>query len=309
MKETIGKVIIDYEDYSGRDLYCDGDIEDQLLEIVKTNPQSDYNKVIAEQKQWPIMYHLSNMRTNLLEWIPVKKDASVLEIGSGCGAITGILAKKHRQVTCIDLSKKRSLINAYRNREFNNIFIKVGNFQDIEKKLNEKYDYITLIGVFEYGASYISGKDPYENFLKKVMSHLKEEGQLIIAIENRLGLKYWAGCQEDHVRKYFEGIEGYSNTKGIKTFSKKELESLFERLGIKKYEFYYPYPDYKFPMTIYSDDFLPSKGQLNNNIRNFDLDRIVLFDESKVFDTLIDEGVFPQYSNSFLIILEKGAVS
>ena len=36
-------------------------------------------------------------------------------------------------------------------RDQDNLKILVGNFQEIEKNLTEKYDYITLIGVFEYG--------------------------------------------------------------------------------------------------------------------------------------------------------------
>lgn len=62
---------------------------------------------------------------------------------------------------------------------------------------------------------------PYENFLTIIGKHLNENGKIIIAIENKLGLKYWAGCQEDHVGKYFEGIEDYPITNGVKTFSKK----------------------------------------------------------------------------------------
>ena len=45
---------------------------------------------------------------------------------------------------------KRSLINAYRHQEADNITIKVGNFQEVEQHLEQKYDVITLIGVFEY---------------------------------------------------------------------------------------------------------------------------------------------------------------
>lgn len=33
--ENIGKVIMNYDYYSGTDLYSDGDVEDTLLEIVK----------------------------------------------------------------------------------------------------------------------------------------------------------------------------------------------------------------------------------------------------------------------------------
>ena len=38
----------------------------------------------------------------------------VLEVGAGMGAITGALAAKAKKVDCIELSKRRSLVNAHR---------------------------------------------------------------------------------------------------------------------------------------------------------------------------------------------------
>ena len=38
--------------------------------------------------------------------------------------------------------------------------------------------------------------------------HLTPGGRIVIAIENRLGLKYLAGCAEDHLGTYFSGIQG-----------------------------------------------------------------------------------------------------
>ena len=49
--------------------------------------------------------------------------------------------------------------------------------------------------------------------LRRIAGHLAPGGKLVIAIENRLGLKYWAGCTEDHVGKYFESLENYPDTK------------------------------------------------------------------------------------------------
>ena len=59
MKETIGNVLLNLDYYDGEDAYSDGSIEDRLLEIVKTTPKEDYQKVILTEKSWPIFYHLS----------------------------------------------------------------------------------------------------------------------------------------------------------------------------------------------------------------------------------------------------------
>lgn len=307
MQEKIGNVVIQTQYYPGQDLYSDGEIEDRMLKIAQKYGDIEYSSVIAEEKSWPILYHFSHVRENIVNWLPITKKDHVLEIGSGCGAITGTLAEQAGQVQCIELSKKRSMINAYRHREKTNINILLGNFEKIEPNLVEKYDWITLIGVFEYSEKYIGTSEPYKEMLLRTKRHLKPNGKIVIAIENRLGLKYWAGCTEDHVGKYFEGIEGYANTEGIKTFSRKELENIIRKTGNWKIDFYYPYPDYKLPMTVYSDKHLPNKGELNNTRYNFDRERLQLFDETRVYDGIINNGLLQEFFNSFLVILEEKA--
>lgn len=303
MIETIGKITLDFSKYPGEDFYCDGAVEDEILEIVRKYSPVEYPAIIEERKSWPILYHLSALRENIVDFLPLKKTDKVLEVGSGCGAITGALARKAGSVTCVDLSKKRSMINAYRHSECENVTIHVGNFKDIEPDLPCDYDYICLIGVFEYGQSYIGGETPYEDFLKILQRHLGKKGRIVIAIENKYGLKYFAGCMEDHLGTYFSGIEGYAAGGGVRTFSRKGLEKIFAACEEEKYSFYYPYPDYKFMTTVYSDERLPQKGELSNNLRNFDRDRMVLFDEKSAYDGLIADGMFPEFSNSFLVVL------
>ncbi|MCM1326201.1 MAG: methyltransferase domain-containing protein [Bacteroidales bacterium] len=304
-REQIGKVTLDYGRYPGEDFYCDGDVEDELLGIARDFSAVEYAKVIEERRSWPVLYHLSGLRENIAEWIPMDKSAKVLEVGSGCGAVTGVLAKKAGSVTCVDLSKKRSLINAHRHSECENITIHVGNFKDIEPDLPKDFDYICLIGVFEYGVSYIGGETPFEDFLRILLPHLAKGGRIIIAIENKYGLKYFAGCKEDHLGTWFSGIENYAEGDGVRTFSKKGLQNIFNACGVKEAHFYYPYPDYKFMTALYSDDYLPRKGELSNNLRNFDRDRMLLFDEKNAFDGIVEDGLFDLFSNSFLVVIGK----
>lgn len=302
-QEKIGNVTLDLTYYPGEDFYTDGTIEDEMLDIAKNNAPERFPEIIEQKKSWPIFYHLSPFRTNIIDWLPFKKTDRVLEIGSGCGAITGSLAEKAGSVTCIDLSKKRSLINAYRNQEHDNITIMVGNFKDIEPHLPEDFDYVLLIGVFEYGQAYIGGNTPYEDFMQICNRHRRFDGRMIIAIENKFGLKYWAGCREDHLGTYFSGLEGYREGGSARTFTRHGLEKIMERVGIREYSFYYPYPDYKFMTTVYSDEYLPQKGELSNNLRNFDRERVLLFDEKQVFDQILEEKEFPLFSNSYLLVV------
>lgn len=302
MKEKIGKITLDDKHYPGEDFYCDGTVEDELLEIVKKYDSGEFQRIIEERAQWPVLYHLSPLRENIVDWLPMDKTSKVLEIGSGCGAITGKLAEKAGSVTCIELSRKRSLINAYRHRDCGNVTIHLGNFKDIEPDLPGDFDYICFIGVFEYGQSYIGTEDPYADWLKMMKGHLKENGRIVIAIENRLGLKYFAGCMEDHLGTYFSGIEDYAGGGGVRTFVRSRLERMLAESGLEEYSFYYPYPDYKFMTTVYSDRRLPRPGELYDNLRNFDRNRMLLFDEKQAFDGVIKDGLFPVFSNSYLLV-------
>ena len=303
--EEIGKIKLNLKHYPGEDIYCDGEIEDELLEIARNYSQVEYPRIIEEKKNWEVLYHFSALRENIVEWLPIDKSMKVLEIGSGCGAITGALAKKAKEVTCIDLSKKRSMINAYRHMDCENVTIHVGNFQDVEPDLDRDYDYICLIGVFEYAQAYIDSEHPYEDFLHIIEKHRKPDGNIAIAIENKLGLKYWAGCKEDHLGTWFSGLEDYPEGGVVRTFTKDGLMKIAKECGFSDISMYYPYPDYKFMTTLYSDDRLPKAGELSSNLRNFDRERLQLFDEKMVFDTLIKENQFPLFSNSYMMIIGK----
>ena len=301
--EEIGKVRLDLKHYPGEDYYCDGEIEDELLEITRNYAEVEYPRIIEERRSWPVLYHLSSLRENIVDWLPIDKSMKVLEVGSGCGAVTGALARKAGEVTCVDLSRKRSMINAYRHMDCENVTIHVGNFQDIEPDLPCDYDYICLIGVFEYGQAYIDSETPYEDFLHIIGKHKKNNGCIVIAIENKLGLKYWAGCKEDHLGTWFSSLEDYPEGGVVRTFTRDGLVKVAEKCGFSDISMYYPYPDYKFMTSLYSDRRLPKPGELSSNRRNFDRERLQLFDEKLVFDTLIKEGQFPLFSNSYLLFL------
>lgn len=303
MIEKIGQVVLD-NTYGTED---EKDTEElkRMLEIAQSCSEEEWNRVIAESKDSEILYQFSHIRENVLSWIPFSGEESVLEIGAGCGAVTGLLCQKAAAVTSIEQSEMRSRINAWRHKECKNLRILTGDFRNIEKNLHEKYDYITMIDVLEYSEQYVQGEDPYTELLKVAVSHLKPDGRIILSMENRLGLKYWAGCPEGTSGKLFEGLEGYPTAKGVRTFSKKELMKILHQAGDLQTEWFYPFPDHRLPMTIYSDRRLPVKGELNRLETDYDRLRVQLFQESAVYDSLIENEMYPEFANSFLVLISK----
>lgn len=291
---------VNYDFYTGTDSYCDGEIEKDIINYLKEYGENGYKKIFEKDISWPVFYHITPIRKNILNWYPFKENAEVLEIGAGMGAITGVLCDKAHKVTSVELSKQRATAIMERCKDKENLEIIVGNFNDI--KFNKKFDYITLIGVLEYAPLYTNTENPFHDFLIQIKSLLKEDGKLLIAIENQFGMKYFSGAEEDHTGVVFDGITGYSNKNGIRTFGKEELKKILENAGFKYNKFYYPLPDYKLPNVIFSEDYIPSKTDLDKyELYLSNQNTKVKFDEKKAYEEIIKNNQFEFFANSFFI--------
>jgi len=293
------RLVLDH--VTGTDGYSDGDVEEDLLALALSG--KDLNEALRNDDRWPVLYHFHPRRRNLLEWFPFKKESSILEIGAGCGALTGMFCEKVDQVTAVELSEKRAKIIAARYPKAGNLTIFAGRFEDVP--VGNGFDYVTLIGVLEYAGRYARSNDPYIDVLRKTRESLKDGGTLILAIENKLGLKYWAGAPEDHSGKLFQGLEGYPEEKGFRTFGRQELIGLLNSSGFNETEFFYPLPDYKMPDRIFSDRFLPRPGEMGRSSPSYDQERFVLFDEGLACDSILSNNAFPLMANSFLVVCRR----
>ena len=225
----------------------------------------------------------------------------MLEIGCGLGAITSVLCDKCQSVTAVELSRRRATAALLRCRERENLEIIVGNLNDIE--FEKKFDYITLIGVLEYQGTFTDADNPYLDFLMEIKKLLKPDGKLLIAIENKYGLKYWCGAREDHTGMPFEGMNQYTlSNREVRTFARRELEELVKESGFGNTYFYYPMPDYKLPTVVYSQGSLPQNENMHNLEPYYIPDRTTLVaDEMEIYKDVIENGVFEFFANSFLV--------
>lgn len=291
-----------------KEQYNDGDeIENYIFSLFKRKTtEEEIENLLKKEHRWAIQYHLSKDRHNLLSSFKFVKNSSLLEIGAGCGALTGLFLNKGLNVTAVELSKRRADIISKRFSENKNLTVLSGNINN--KILEKKFDYVTLVGVLEYAGKYGEGVDPFLNMLKDSKKYLKNKGILIIAIENRFGLKYWRGAPEDHTNILFDSLEGYPNNQGIKTFGKRELINLLTNSGFKekRISFYYPLPDYKFCYEIFSDEYLPSEDHpVSNGIypSPHPIKSYHLFNEVLVSKELQKNRLFDNFANSFLLFI------
>lgn len=287
--------------------YSDGPVEDEMLKLVKSPDFAKKRaKILANRPSWAMYYHFTPLRGNIVNWKDFSPNSRILEIGAGCGAITEALLEttdETVQIDALELSEKRALINANRNKDHKNLRVIVGNLEEFAET---GYDYIVCIGVLEYAGKFITGDNPFTAFLDKLHSFLKPGGELILAIENKLGIKYINGAREDHIGTYYESLMDYPQYNGIRTFSKKELQSLFLSAGFKETEFFLPIPDYKMPTIVVNERLLHSAEDLSFLSRAapapaLDQPRVYSASEQLFTGSIIDAGLYADLSNSFLV--------
>ena len=85
--------------------------------------------------------------------------------------------------------------------------------------------------------------------------------------------------------------------------------TILREVGFADPVFYYPLPDYKLPTEMFSDAYLPSTG---HPVRGstfpapcFTGERLVLFDEMQAMEGIIEDGAFPFFANSFLVVASR----
>ena len=261
----------------------DAEVLKELYETIKQNSKADYAGIIEQRASYPYLYHLSQIRENLVSFLPFDKDMRVLECNPECGALTGKLLAMTGGVTVLAESELQEKILRERFME-----PQEREKLDIRRLLPEhgRFDAILIAGHFYR----------WEKQLPALRELLAPGGKLYVADANRIGLKYLAGCQEEYCGGYFTGIDGYPDAAAVgrsgRSYSRAEYTGLLQAAGFGGLTFYYPYPDHKFPSVIYSDEWLPQKGELAEGRSNYD--RVM-------FDSLLEEGVFQTFSNSFLI--------
>ncbi|ABK99714.1 class I SAM-dependent methyltransferase [Pelobacter propionicus] len=301
-------------------LYSDGaDVEKRIYEVlVQATDRTCFSRELASQIiDWPSEYHFSSLRHNLLRHVTFTSSDNVLELGCGCGAITRQLGESGANVTAVEGNFDRAKCAAARCEDLNNVEVFCSNFQDIA--FQKQYDYVTMIGVFEYCSMYFKGDDPVPQCLDIVKSALKPGGKLILAIENRLGLKYFAGIEEDHVGIPYYGIQDFYKPNTVATYGKVELSNLLSDNGFCSIEYQYPFPDYKIPKVVFMESafknplFRPAEIIRQLNSRAYSKKTTHQFSENLVWPVLEANKLIPDFSNSFLVFAgtenEKPATS
>lgn len=176
---------------------------------------------------------------------------------------------------------------------------------------DRRFDVVLIVGVLEYAGLYVAGDGsamaPYQTVLRHALRFLVPGGCVAIAIENRNGLKYWAGAPEDHTSRPYDGILGYPFQGCPRTFSRKTLLSLLRSVGLNDVEEFYPWPDYKLPSVLLSRRLVQSFPFFAAELAADAHARATLrppqnFPVSLAATELARSGLLDEFANSFLFL-------
>lgn len=284
--------------------------EKQIIEqYIEKFDNKEYEEQFSPEITDKEIHLLSTISQNILNWYPFQKHQKVLEIGGNLGEITQVFVDKCEKVTTIEpnLIKAKAISKRYEKQE--NLEIIAGNFETI--KLQEKYDYIVLIGSVSR-VKEIMGQDmKMIQMIQQLEQYLLENGKFLIAVDNKFGLRYFVGNPENILNKKFESIIGYNNEKEkIETYTKTRLERILKNIGYTT-NFYYPLPDYKMPNVIFSDKQLPKYNSVDKYNPYCTEKSTILMNEIDVFREILknNEDMFTFFANSFLVEASKKASS
>lgn len=140
---------------------------------------------------------------------------------------------------------------------------------------NVCFDYVIVPKLFEAIGTYI-GKSIEDIASYLTDTYTKKDGTIIFAFDNSLSLDAIAGKKVE--------AESLSFSYDEVCTAKENLEKKYVN---SKFELFFPLPEYKFPLRIYSEEYLP-----------------FLDDEDKKTRNLVKLGLYIKYANSYIIVFD-----
>jgi cyclopropane-fatty-acyl-phospholipid synthase len=150
------------------------DISDDLYDLF-LDPKRQYSCAYFKNENDDLETAQNNKIQHIIKKLNIKKDQKVLDIGCGWGGLALEIARKTDcEVTGITLSENQLKYATQKAKELNldnQVKFKLIDYRE----LNEKFDRIVSVGMFEH-----VGRKFYKKFFKQVERLLKDDGVSLI---------------------------------------------------------------------------------------------------------------------------------
>lgn len=228
---------------------------------------------------------------NLFDWYDFKskftgneKDSRVLVIGDVDDNFIFPLAKRVRHLSIVletsDMEKVVSYLSLPQNVSVYKELID-DDIRGLGGRLNGiVFDYVVVPSMTKKIAT-LTGDNLSDTIEFLSQTYTDDTGSVLIAFDNKNSFNVIAGSKIDDETISFSHAD-------IESFKKRSNE----KYAYSNVNIYYPLPEYKFPLRIYSDKYLPK-----------------LEDESVMTRNLVSIGKFSDYCSSYILIFDAKKVS
>ncbi|MCY3910354.1 MAG: class I SAM-dependent methyltransferase, partial [bacterium] len=289
--------------------YADG-AESELSAIIEAaeDRRVGSDDLAGAIRDWPTAYHLAPERAVLLDPVAIGSNDRVLDVGAGSGVNTRLCADRGAAVTAVEGSEDRARLIAHRCAGLDGVEVLCGSLHDLGHDRQGEFDVVLAVGVLEYaGTAHGGGRGP-DALLRRLVDALAPGGVVVLAIENRLGLKYLLGFPEDHLGLPWAGLEE-SRPGEPTTWSRRELAQMLDDVGLSAQKWLYPFPDYKLPTAVLAEEAYdqPHAADLVDQIVGHPTSSqyfrpVLIADDRAAHRSLLAAGLGRDVANSFLVV-------
>ncbi len=178
---------------------------------------------------------------------------------------------------------------------------KVLNLKDISDLKEETYDCIIMAGVLE------KEKDPVA-LLKKIKTHLTDNGKLLLGANNRLGVRFFCGDRDLYTNRVFDSLEDYFRAYSKpedgffgRSYDRSKLDQMLADAGFSRKQYYSVFPTLEAPTHIFRQDYLPNESLVDRLFPIYHYPPTLFLEEQRLWQGLIDNGLFHKMANAYLI--------
>ncbi len=165
----------------------------------------------------------------------------------------------------------------------------------------DTYDYVVSVAGPE------KKQQPLE-LLKQWKACLKPEGRLLLAMNNRMGLRYFCGDRDPYTNRNFDGIEGYQRAYRQKEdvfmgrcYDESELREMVALAGFEKSCFFSVLSDLHEPIMLYREDFTPREDLATRVASRYEFPETIFLPEESLYSGMIKNGLFHKTANAYFI--------
>jgi GT2 family glycosyltransferase/SAM-dependent methyltransferase len=253
---------------------------------------------------WEVSFLLNSARANLLRPFGSFSGKDVLEIGSGCGTLTRYLGEGGANVLALERKPTRAAITRSRCRDLENVTVLAERFENLE--CEHRFDVITLAGedVWPLCDAEETG-EPHELF-QRIRQLLRPQGTFILATENQLGLRSFAGTDGDSQSRSVAIIEGRRQTGFQPPFGRRTLAEALKKAGFPRARFLFPFPDHRLPVSVLTETGFSAKDFDAGALVGFSVRRdsqspgLGNFSLELAWPGVVENGLGADLANSFL---------